>query len=877
MTPLRPSRVLRGVLRRLLPSAREDALGDLDEELARGHPGWRGELWYARESASLVAALVAERLVELRTTMRGGLGMSGLRGDLWRALRGLAREPLTTLVVGATLAIAIGATTTIVAVADAAFLRPFPYPSADRLVRLYSGSREDPEATMAISPLDVRDLGAYGAVVEAIGAWSLGETVHLTDADEPRRLEAPRASASLFGILGVEPELGRFFTPEEEVPGGDDAVVLSHALWVSAFGANPTIVGTTVALDDRRYRVVGVAPAAGMLPRGADAWRPLALGPEWYEAGRWGWQFLAGVARLRPGVSPEGLGPVLTARLAESVPQRVERGQTRVARTLQEERVGGSGPALLLLLGAVGLLLAMACANVVNVILARSEHRTREFGLRRALGASAGPLVRVVAGETAALAAVGGVGGIVLARLALRLLGSADIGSVAYLGALTVDGRVAAAALAVTAGAAGVVGLAPAVFALRASPRSVLHGNDARSGTTRGARKLRSTLVITQVTMACTLLVAVGVSARAFSRLVGRDPGFRPEGVLAASLELPAGIDESVAGPAFYRGLLDRIGAIPGARAAGAVQYLPLSGVGWSASFDVIDPDPGMTDPDPGGNMRATSPGYFEAMGIPLVEGRAFLDSDGPGAPPVVIVDETIARRYWPAGSPVGRLARVGALSAEPATVVGVVGSVSDVSLAAAGNGHVYFPLYQRSMRAMSLVVRTEGDPASLAPAVRAAVREADARIPVTEIVPLREHVRESVAAPRVGLLLLALFGGAAASLAAVGIYGVVAYDVSRARRELGTRIALGAEPAGVLGRVVGRAMRLWTAGALLGALGGFGAAEALARFIQGASVAEPLPYVGAILGLGVIALVAALGPAARATAIDPARALRSD
>jgi predicted permease len=322
---------------------------------------------------------------------------------------------------------------------------------------------------------------------------------------------------------------------------------------------------------------------------------------------------------------------------------------------------------------------------------------------------------------------------------------------------------------------------------------------------------------------------------------------------------------------------MDAVRDLPGVESAGAVAFLPLSGVGWSASFDLVDPDPAVTDPDPGGNMRPVAVGYFATLEIPLLAGRTFTDADDASSAPVAIVDETLARRYWPGGSPVGRQALIGALAREPATIVGVVGGVPDERLGSPGAGHVYFPLLQLNQRRMTLVLRTEGDPAALAPALRAVIREADPRIPVTELTTLPDRIRSSLAAPRTGLLLLGAFGGVAMLLAAVGIYGVLAYAVTRRTGEIGTRMALGATPATVRGSVVGHAMRLWATGALLGGAGAVAAAGLLARYVEGIRAADPLPYALALLGLGAVALSAALFPAIRATTVDPARALRSD
>ena len=770
MSRLSPSHWLRRLLERVLGPSEQDALGDLEEEFRRRiRPNARwsvAECWYILEALSLFFAIARScfslgRGRTARTSdINSGEGiMSGMGRDVIHALRGLRREPGTTLVIGLTLAVAVGATTAIFSVANATFLRPLPYPGADRMVGVYTGFREDPEAALAVSPLDWRDFDAFQAVFEQSGVWSVGESVHMTDGEQPLRLVAPRASADLFRVLGAEPVAGRFFTADEEIPGQDDAVVLSHGLWVRAFGADPRVVGRSVVLDGRSYRVVGIAPEQGMLPREADVWLPLALGPEWFLDDRWGWQFLGAVARLTPGTDVTAATRSLNARLAEATPDRVNRlGQTRVVRSLYDERSSDTGPAVLMLLAAVGLVLAMACANVMNVMLARAESRTREFGLRRALGAGAAPLARLVLLETVLLAAIGAVGGFTIAHVGLRAVAAAELESLAALGPIGIDLSVLMFGLLLTVATVALFGAAPLLGALRADPQVTLKETLARAGVSHGARRVRDGLVVVQVAMALTLLVAVGLSADAFRRLVTSDPGFDPAGVLTATIELPADTERGTRSD-FYRALMERLGSLPGVASAGAVNFLPLEGVGWSSSFELIDPDPLVTDPQPGGNMRAVSPRYFSAVGIPLLEGRFFTDADGADASPVAIVDETVAELYWPSGSPVGRQAIIGGLSRTPATIVGVVGDVPHERLGQPGSRHVYFPVLQSPQRRMALVMKAGGNPTALAPSVREAVRALDPRIPITEVSTFETRIRESLTGPRIGLLLLVAFG----------------------------------------------------------------------------------------------------------------------
>lgn len=886
---LAPSSWLKPLLELVAGGSGDDAIGDLDEEFAeqkqQSRSVLRSEAWYFREGLSLLGGFLLDRATsQFRASARtlesrpGASIMNGIRRDLSHALRALVRDSGTSTAVVGTLAIAVGAITAIFSLAYAAFLKPLPYPEADRLVRVYTGFNEDPSATLPVSPLDWESFSRVETVVEESAVWSVGDFVHMTEAEQPLRLSAPRASAALFRILGADMALGRFFTTEEEVPGQDDAVVLSHGLWVSAFGADPGVLNQRVELDGRSHRVVGVAPERGVLPRDADVWRPLALGPEWYDDGRWGWQFLNAIARLTPGTDLGTATRHLNERLAE-ITDRAERlGQTRVIRSLYAERSAAGGPAILILLAAVGLLLAMACANIMNVMLAKAELRIREFGLRRALGAGAGPLTRLIVFETLVLALAGGLGGVALATGAMSLLASNEVEALAALGPVSIDLPVLGFALLVTVLTAGVFGAAPLFTALRSDPQAILKDNATRTGTSsRRMSRFRGGLVVVQVAMALTLLVAVGMSARAFQRLLARDPGFDRGSVLTASIELPAGVGTGAEASGFYATLQQRLATLPGVEAAGITNFLPLQGVGWSASIELIDPDPRVTDVDPGGNMRPVSPGYFDAVRIPLLEGRTFTAADGPDDAPVVIVDETVARLYWPSGSPLGRTVQVGGLSRLPATIVGVVGNVPDESLGLPGSGHVYFPLTQSPQRSVTVALRSTSDPNALAPALRQTIRELDPRIPVTEVMTFEDRVRLNLTGPRVGLLLLIAFGVAAALLAAVGIYGVLAYTVAQRTGEIGTRMALGAAPALVLREVVGQAMRLWLVGAVLGVLGSIATASLLARFVLGVDSADIAAYAYALAGLGAIALVSATIPARRATRVDPVQALRAE
>ncbi|HZD06178.1 MAG TPA: ABC transporter permease, partial [Longimicrobiales bacterium] len=554
-------------------------------------------------------------------------------------------------------------------------------------------------------PPSWRAVARQPEVLRDVAVWTVAESMHLVGDGEPLRLAAPRVSANLFRLLGVEPALGRSFTSEEETPGRDDAVILSHGLWTRAFGADPGVLGRPVELDGRSYRVVGVAPLGFDVPRNTDLWRVLALGSEWFTDEYRGWEFLGAVGHLADGVTAPEAARRLSETFARQAPDRAERfGQNHAVVPFRKTVLGSTGPALLLLMGAVGLVLLIACANVMNVLLARSEARTREFALRRALGSGAAPLGRLVLLETLLLALAGGAAGVALAAVAMRWAGTLEVDALNAFGPLRVDLPVLAFALLVSGGTALLFGLGPVARALTTAPQGSLREGGGRAHGSRGGRRVRSMLVVAEVALALVLMVAVGASLEAFRRLAGTDPGFRPEGVLTATLELPATGYQPVERAELYRDLLDRAKSIPGVESVGLVNGLPLAGTVWSASFGFMNPDPAQADMEPGANMRAVSPGYFATLGMRVLEGRGLTVGDGPGSPdgPVAVVDRTVARRFWPGRSPVGDRINLATLSRTPATVVGVVSDVLDQSLYEPDSGHVYFPVFQRPLRRMT-------------------------------------------------------------------------------------------------------------------------------------------------------------------------------
>ncbi len=877
---MRPSRLIRAVLARLLDPVAPDHLGDLDEEFnerVRPNRRWlRAELWYGVQAVSLVWGVLVESFSGGVSAGGSGArpGLQGTQADLRATLRRLRREPTPSILMVLTLSLGMGGAMAIFAVADAAFLRPLPYPGQDRLVSLHTGFDFGANSVDALSPLNVRGIQAQTGVVEEVGVWTLGESVHRTDGETAIRLEAPRANSGLFRILGAEPVVGRLLGPDDD-DGAGDAVVLSHGLWTRQFGGDPGVVGSTIDLDGEAHRIVGVAPPAGMLPRDADVWRSLVLGPEWYEDDRWGWQFLATLGRLVPGRTLGDASAALNRALAEET-DRVDDGLTRVVIPLREELVGDGASAVLVLSLAGLLLLATACLNVVSILLARLESRAADFSVRRALGSGTLSLGRLVGMEALIFATAGSLGGLALAWGALEAVSTMDMAGLASVGPLEVGPRVIGFALALTVGVSGLFGAASLFGALRVAGARVL-GSGLTNRTTGGARagRVRAFLASGQIGLSAVLLAVVAVSASTFSSILTNDPGFRADGVLTATIELPRGISQDEAS-ARYLELVERAEALPGVESASAVFVPPLRGVQWSASFEILEPSP-MGEEDPGGIMRPAMPGYFETMGIPVLEGRAFATTDDASGAPVVVIDETVARRHWPDRSPIGERVQVGALSRDPATIIGVVGDVAHERPDRTDGGHVYLTLLQDRQRELSLVVRSDGDPLILAPLVETAIRSVDPGIAIAGVATMESVLREAMAGPRIALTLLALFGALTATLAAIGVYGVLSYSVVRRTREIGTRMAMGASPRKVLGVIMTQSLGYWLLGMALAVPVVALALPAARRWVPELVGASPWSYLAVPLGLVVVTLIAAALPARRAVRLQPTEALRQE
>jgi predicted permease len=795
--------------------------------------------------------------------------------DLFQDLRVAARvfrsRPGFTFVAVVTVALAIAATTVVFGVLRGTALRALPYRAPDRLVTIWPNH--------FFSYREVLYLREHTTVFENIGAWVPGWNMTLTGNGEPMKLAGSRVTANMFAVLGVDADPGRTFRPDEEMPGADNVVVLSAALWHARFGGDTSVVGREVMLDGTPHFVAGVMPAGFELyqPQ-TQAWRVLAQDPtEWYHTAH----SLMSVGRLRPGATLLQAQSELTrlvAQMREAFGYPDDYGTGARVASVKQWLVGPLRPMLLVALGAAGCLLLLACANLANLLLARGAGREREVAVRRALGASRDRLVRHLLAESAVLATAGGVVGVLLARWGIVIAKRALPATTPFASGLSLDPLVLGASAALVIGTGIVCGVAPAVVAVRGNTQAALRGAS-HPGVGLAGWRTRSALVLAQVAIGMVLLAGTALMIQTLRRLQAVDPGFRTEGVLTLALQ-PTGANFQRANErlAFYDQVYARLDALPGVSSVGAIQHLPLDGTGWSADVEVEGrPLPvGATPPSVG--WRIVDGDYFATLGIPLLEGRTFEPQDRADAPSVLLVNRTMARELWQGESPIGRRVRAGNATRDGwATVVGVVGDVRHNGLDADPIPELYQPFAQNDLGGMTLVVRTTAEPHALARAAVDAVWSVDRDVPITAIRSMGDVAYRSVAPRRTVFVLLGVVSLVGVVLALVGTYGIVAHHVAARTREIGIRIAIGATPTAVVRASVAEGMRLAAAGVIAGAGLALVAGRWLRAFVFGVPVSDPvtLAAVAAVL-IGVTALASYL-PARRAARVDPVTALREE
>jgi len=803
--------------------------------------------------------------------------MDTLRQDLHYAFRRLLKNPGFTAIAILTLALGIGANSAIFSVINAVLLRPLPYQESDRLVgmfQVWKGKRQ------VMSPANFIDLRQQTSTLEDAAAIDPNEMT-ITGAGDPVRVDGCEVSASFFTVLRARPLLGRTFAPDENEPGNDKVAVLSYGIWQQRFGGRPDIVGSSVSVDGTARTIVGVMPRGFSYPAERALWIPIEY-TDRTKGARGAW-YLRVIARLKPGVSAEQSASEI-ATLGKALQTQYPRENTDVGFTtfqLHEALVGDLRPALLILLGAVGFVLLIACANVANLLLARAVARETELAVRTAMGAGRGRLVRQLMTESLVLSAAGGLAGLLIAVWGAEMLVTLQPDGIPRLNEVAIDRYVALFTLGVSLVTGLTFGAIPAFQMTRAGLATTLKEGGRGSMAARGSARMRSTLVIAEMALAVMLLAGAGLLIKSFGRLQSVDPGFRPQETLSFDMSLPRTVyKEDGQIVAFYDRLLERVRTMPGVRTAGGVMALPLSGTSFNISFKVLGRPPAAPGQEPTLEVRVATTDYFQTLGVPLKRGRLFADPDAVTTPWVAVLNESAARKYFPDEEAIGKRIELGwgkngtRWSGE---VVGIVGDVRERGLDEEFPAGIYLPMRQWPVGGMSIVARTAVPPLTLADEVKQAANEIDANLPVSSIRTVEEIVSESIAQPRFYMLLLAAFAAVALVLAAIGIFGVMSYTVSQRTREIGIRMALGAHGGSVVSMVVRQAMVLAIAGLAIGLAAALALSQTMTTLLYDLSPTDPLTFatVGALLGL--VAFFASYLPARRAAGVDPMVALRAD
>jgi putative ABC transport system permease protein len=807
---------------------------------------------------------------------RGGSMTFDVVPDIRYAARQLARRPAYAAVATATLALGIGANSAIFSVVNGVLLRPLPFPDQKRVVMVWESNVQRGWPRFTTSPANYTDWREQNQVFEHLAAYASGSQT-LTGAGEAERMSVTYAWADFFEVLGVPPLLGRTFRTDENQPGKDRVTILSHRLWRTRFGGDPNIVGRTLTLDGQPVEVVGVLPPDIGIRRDTDLWMPLAFDFDVSEAR--GAHYLTAVARLRSGVSIEQAEAAmrsLAAVLAQQYPETNEGWSVDLV-PVHEQIVGEVRPALLLLLSAVGMVLLIACANVANLALAHGAGRRLEIATRAALGASRGRLVRQLLTESVVTALCGGILGLGLAYASVHLLKALGPENLPRLADIRIDRAVLGFTTLITVGTGLAFGALPAMSASRTDLTQILKSDSLRTVGVRGQRA-RSILLVLQVAMAVVLVIGAGLMLKSLRALHTQDPGFAAENVVTMRLGVPQSrYPDPQNVLVFYETVLQRASSVPGIESAATTTNLPLSG---SLNFTFLIEGREEVDEAsrPTGNFRVVSPDYFQTLQIPILRGRGFTSADRSDAPAVIVINQSLAQRYFPDQDPLGQSLVVQSGDAAcPCEIVGVVGDVKQGGLADETTPGYYLPQLQSIWRTQSLVARTSLPASTAIRALRAAVRQVDPGLAVYQVQTLEERLADAVATPRFNSVMLALFAAVALILAVVGIYGVESYNVSQRVRELGVRAALGADGTMIGRLVVGHALATGGAGVAIGLATAVWATRLLETMLFAVRPLDAGTFAGvAILLVGVTAPAAYI-PARRAARVDPMTALRAE
>lgn len=872
---------------------RKEAEQELDEEL-RFHFDRQVEKYrrsgMPEQEAKRQARLAFGGHEQVKEDCREARGISFIEltvDDAKYAVRQLWANPTFAAVMILTLALSIGANSAIFSVIDGVLLRRLPYAQPERLVRLFLSSTAYPK--FPLNPWDFRDFRARNHSFESIAAFTRGD-VQLSGEGEPTRLNGFEITSGYFHVLGIHPQIGREFDFQAEIPGNGLQAIISDRLWRSQFGADPHIIGRKITLNMQPFTVIGVMPAGTEHPGNmyhavaygdsVDVWWPFSFAGDSNQRGS---HFIEGIARLKPGVTVEqardDMNTIMT-QLAHEHPNN-DSGWTVLVNPLYSEVVGATRQMLLVLLGAVGIVLLIACANAANLLLARASARQREITVRLAMGAPRLRIVRQLLTESLLLSLTGGVLGLALAFGGVRALVALLPADFPRAHDIHVSGPVLAFTLIISVLTGVLFGLAPAMQASRTDPKQGLQQNARTTTASRRQNRLRSALVIAEVSLACLLLIGAGLMLRTFVNLLHLDPGFREDHLLTASLSLPHNRYQTGDQTAqFYDHLSASLNALPGVESAGAGSDLPWTGYDENAGGFIIEGKRPAPHQEFHARYHMATPGYFSAMGIPLLEGRIFNEADKKGAPWVLIINRAMAQKYWPGEDVIGK--RI-SFDDNPKKdedwmrIVGLVGDVKDQPNSPGAEPAFWWSEYQASEPDMSIAIRTESDPRQVIDSLRDAVHHLDPLLAVADVKLMDQVANASVSTPRFTFVLVGLFAGLAILLAGIGAYGVIAYTVSQRTSEFGLRIALGAQRAGLLRMVLAQSARL----AVPGIIVGVGLAVSLGRILRtllyGVRPADPLILAAVALLVLIVSLLASYAPARRAALADPMTTLRAE
>jgi len=816
--------------------------------------------------------------------------METLFQDLRYGVRMLMKSPGFTFVAVLVLALGIGANSAIFSVVNAVLLKSLPYDHPERLALVWE---TNPKVQIGsdLLPVSAGNFTDWRNQNDSFESMSLvsGANYNLTGTDKPEQLSGAQVSASFFKLLGVEPAAGRTFTEEEDQPDRNRVVVISHSLWQSRWAGDPDVIGKTLMLDGNTYTIIAVMPKGFNYPKATDLpayfqlppqtelWTPIALTSR--QINSRGNHNYGVLARLKPEVSIERAQSEMI-----SIAQNIEQQYPQLAGwgvkvvSLEEQSVGDIRLILLVLLGAVGFVLLIACANVANLLLARAASRQKEIAIRTALGASRLQILRQLLTESTLLALVGGGFGILIAVWGIDALLALSPGNLPRMDEVKVDGAVVGFTFAVSLLTGMIFGLAPAVQVSKANLNEFL--KEGARGSTGGSRanRVRSMLVISEVALSLVLLIGAGLMIRSFMQLMNVSPGFNPQNVLTMQIFLPQtkysrGTDQA----AFFKQVISRVEALPGVESVGAITHLPLSGMEESGNFSIESRPSQSFDVGTTADMRAISTNYFRSMGIPILRGRDFSETDGEQSVPVAIISESMAARFFPGEDPLGQRIKRGSSTAEfPwSTIVGIAADVKHSALEKQSRPHLYFSYPQSPFGYMALVVRTSASPESLSVAAQNAVWAVDKDQPVVNVKTMEQYLSTAVAARRFNMTLLAAFAVVAMVLATVGIYGVISYTVTQRTHEIGIRMALGAAQRDVLKLVFGQAITLAVIGVVIGVVASFALTRIMSSLLFGVTATDPITFVAIPLILAGVALGACFVPARRAMKVDPMIALR--